>query len=198
MRSIYRSASLLFLLTIALFALTGCGSKDPRPAPGDTVIGSPYGSSQDGFISGDNVYSEQLRAEQLNANGLTPRGDASSYLNNVAGASDAHESIYFGFDQYSVAPDQRAKLEEVANYLRSNPSVRIVCEGHTDWFGTVEYNLGLGDRRASAVKNYLVQLGIPASRIESLSLGKLEAAEGASKGDQAAINDRRVDIVLAR
>ncbi len=80
--------------------------------------------------------------------------------------------VYFDFDKYNVRGDQRAALDQNATILRDNPKVVIKIEGHCDERGTVEYNLALGDRRASAVKKYLTDLGIPADRIETISYGK--------------------------
>ena len=71
----------------------------------------------------------------------------------------------FGFDSSAVGDSGRTTLQEVAAYLEENPSHGILVEGHCDWYGTSEYNLALGDRRAGSVNDYLSTLGHrPAAR----------------------------------
>ncbi len=111
------------------------------------------------------------------------------------GPQNVMDSIYFGFDQYSIPSAERAKVDAAADYLRSNPGARIIAEGHTDAIGTSEYNNGLSDRRANSVKTYLEQLGINGGRVEVLAMGELQADQGATKGSAATAQDRRVDII---
>jgi peptidoglycan-associated lipoprotein len=90
---------------------------------------------------------------------------------------------YFDFDKADIRPDARDALAKTAEFLRNYPSVRVTIEGHCDERGSTEYNLGLGDRRAAAVKKYIVSLGISADRISTVSYGKekpfcMESNEG--------------------
>ena len=84
----------------------------------------------------------------------------------------AGDRVYFAFDSAELSPEARATLDKQAEWLKHHPSVRVIIEGHTDERGTREYNLALGERRANAVKNYLVALGIAPERIETISYGK--------------------------
>ncbi len=79
---------------------------------------------------------------------------------------------YFDFNKADIRPDARTALAQTAQYLRNYPTERVTVEGHCDERGSTEYNLALGDRRASAVKQYLVSLGISADRINTVSFGK--------------------------
>ena len=79
---------------------------------------------------------------------------------------------YFDFDKADIRPDVREALSQTAEYLKANSSIRVTIEGHCDERGSTEYNLGLGDRRAAAVKEYLVSLGISADRMNTVSFGK--------------------------
>jgi peptidoglycan-associated lipoprotein len=79
---------------------------------------------------------------------------------------------YFDFNKADVRPDARQALTKTADFLRNYPQFRVTVEGHCDERGSTEYNLALGDRRASAVKQYLVSLGISADRISTVSFGK--------------------------
>jgi peptidoglycan-associated lipoprotein len=79
---------------------------------------------------------------------------------------------YFDFNKADIRADARTALAQTAQYLRNYPTERVTIEGHCDERGSTEYNLALGDRRASAVKQYLVSLGISADRINTVSFGK--------------------------
>ncbi len=79
---------------------------------------------------------------------------------------------YFDLDKADIRPDAREALSHDAQFLRNYPQVKVTIEGHCDERGSTEYNLGLGDRRASAVKQYLVSQGISADRINTVSFGK--------------------------
>jgi len=79
---------------------------------------------------------------------------------------------YFDFDKADIRADARDALAKTAEFLRNYPSIKVTIEGHCDERGSTEYNLGLGDRRAAAVKNYIVSLGISKDRISTVSFGK--------------------------
>jgi len=82
------------------------------------------------------------------------------------------KEIYFAFDKHDLSTDARATLQGNSVWLKKNPAARIEIEGHCDERGTSEYNLALGAKRAQAAKDYLVTLGIPASRISTISYGE--------------------------
>ena len=79
---------------------------------------------------------------------------------------------YFDYDKADIRPDARVALSTTADFLKRHPSIKATIEGHCDERGSTEYNLGLGDRRASAVKQYLVSLGVSADRLNIVSFGK--------------------------
>jgi peptidoglycan-associated lipoprotein len=82
------------------------------------------------------------------------------------------QDVPFDFDSAVLLESARPVLDRTADWLRSYPTVTVLVEGHCDERGTVEYNLALGERRATAVYNYLVSLGIPANRLKTISYGK--------------------------
>src|SRR5262245_29426743 len=82
------------------------------------------------------------------------------------------QDAYFDLDKADIRSDGRAALAKSADFLRNYPQVKVVVEGHCDERGSTEYNLALGDRRAAAVKQYLVSLGIGQDRISTVSYGK--------------------------
>lgn len=91
-------------------------------------------------------------------------------------SSFVSEDIYFEYDSSALVPEARDVLKRKAEWLRSNPNVSVVIEGHTDERGTVAYNLALGERRAASAMAFMVDLGIPASRMTPVSFGKEKPA----------------------
>ena len=87
----------------------------------------------------------------------------------AAGISD---TVYFDYDKTTLRPDALPTLQRIAEWLKRYPAVQVRIAGHADERGTREYNLALGDRRATTVRSYLVSLGIPAERLETMSYGK--------------------------
>src|SRR6185436_12791213 len=79
---------------------------------------------------------------------------------------------FFDLDRADVRDDARPTLQRDADFLKRWASVQVTVEGHCDARGSAEYNLGLGSRRATAVKEYLVSLGVPTSRVQVVSKGK--------------------------
>ena len=82
------------------------------------------------------------------------------------------DTVFFDFDSHAIRADAQATLQKQAAWLAKYPQVRLVVEGHCDERGTREYNLALGDRRAYAVKEFLVCLGVDANRLTTKSYGK--------------------------
>lgn len=102
------------------------------------------------------------------------------------------ETVYFDFDEFVLTSETTQKLTNAATCIKSVPNRTVRLEGHTDPRGTEEYNLTLGENRASSVKRYLERLGVDAKRMRTLSKGKLEAT-GMSEPGWA--KDRRVDFI---
>ncbi len=88
-----------------------------------------------------------------------------------------YEDIYFEFDKSDLSAESQEILRGKAEYLKDNPDVLVIIEGHCDERGTNEYNLALGDRRASSAKAFLVNLGIAGSRLTSVSYGEERPAD---------------------
>jgi len=99
------------------------------------------------------------------AQGPVP-GSAEDFRVNVG------DTVHFALDQYGVQEDDKATLQKQASWLGRYPQVRVTVEGHADERGTREYNLALGARRANAVKEYLVSLGVSTARVDTISYGK--------------------------
>ncbi|MEO0882799.1 MAG: peptidoglycan-associated lipoprotein Pal [Pseudomonadota bacterium] len=98
------------------------------------------------------------------------------------------ERVYFDLDQWRLDDSDKAVLQRQAAWLQSYPNVRILVAGNCDERGTREYNLALGERRASIVRDYLVGLGVDQARIETVSYGKERPIDGGSNEAAWALN----------
>lgn len=159
-------------IALALVALAACSKKPPEtlpPSPTETpapVVDAPGGP------------------------GYAP-GSQEDFVANTQG-----DTIYFDLDQYDVDSQDRVILDSQAGWLRQHANVRITIEGHADERGTREYNLALGGRRANAAKDYLVSLGIPVSRISTISYGKERPKALGSDESAWAQNRRAVTVTV--
>jgi len=102
-------------------------------------------------------------------------------------------TVYFGFDKYTVDSKERAKLDAISGQAQNT---KLIIAGYTDQFGTEEYNLGLSDRRAQSVREYLVKVGSTETNIEVLALGEQEADKNATGRDSGS-RDRKAIVVDA-
>jgi peptidoglycan-associated lipoprotein len=109
--------------------------------------------------------------------------------------AQAGDRVFFAYDRSDITPEGRATLEKQAAWMKKNASVTVTIEGHADERGTREYNLALGERRANAVKNVLIALGIPAQRVSTISYGKERPAVVGSTEAAWAQNRRGVTVV---
>jgi len=146
----------------AFLMLAACSS---TPDPG---AGGPGGPSGPGGIS-------------------SSRGGPGSQQDLAATAGDR---VYFAYDRTEISSEAQQILHRQSDWLRRYPNVSVTIEGHCDERGTREYNLALGERRAQAVKNVLVALGIPAARVSTISYGK-ERPEIPHSDDQSYAQNRR-------
>ncbi len=141
---------LLFaVLATSVTIMSGCRSK-----PSADMMGS----------ADDNLYGDPLMGDiPLNADnmGLPTDGDRSLF-----------DPVYFAYDSSQVNPEEAAKVEAVAKYLNKGKAQGVIIEGHGDERGSREYNLALGERRALAVRDYLINLGVDASIIQTKSFGE--------------------------
>lgn len=105
----------------------------------------------------------------------------------------ASDTIYFDFDKSTIGGDQRGKLQAVADWFKANPGDSLFLAGHADKRGTPEYNRALGERRALAVREYLVGLGLPAASLYTNSYGSDRPAVDGDT-EEAYAKNRRVEI----
>lgn len=185
---------------IALFALAavfaaGCSPSNP-----------PSGYDKDGNPIYDNPYGKNVANTDLiqdagtgagNADGLNSRGKAGGWSDPANGFTGGPESIpegaklcviLFGFDKYSVESGERAKIDASLAAMKGK---RIAAFGYTDFFGTEDYNLGLSDKRANSVKEYVAQIG--GGEADVRAYGEQFAKQSGDKNSVA--DDRKVILV---
>ena len=115
-------------------------------------------------------------------------------MGSDSGNIEGLQTVNFGYDQSSLTASARKILAGNAGWIKNNSNLTIQIEGHCDSRGSIEYNLSLGERRAKAVKNYLVSLGIDGKRMTIISYGKEKLlAQGDSESDHT--RNRRANFV---
>jgi len=137
---------------------------------------------------------EQKPADQGAQTGTGQAGPAMTGAANEQ-MKKVGDRIFFAFDRSDITPESRATLQRQAQLLQQNPSWTVTIQGHCDERGTVEYNLGLGERRANATRQALIALGVAANRVQIISYGK-ERPEVVGHNEQAWAQNRRAVTVV--
>lgn len=197
----FQATSLLVLFALVL---SGCAKKDGpqttlnRNSGASDVGANGPGSSANGFNQGEefSALGTPLRGDFGNEDLLAPRDSALEGFSDPLNTIRPFDPVLFGFDQYNLTAEERPKLQEIAEFMKSNLNARLLIEGYCDWKGTPEYNKSLGDRRATTVKNYLIELGGDSSRIETVSIGDETAIPNADSAQ--ARQDRRAAFVVTK
>ncbi len=160
-----------------LFLVSACSSTDDASMEEQATVGQEGTSGPLNEIYGGE-----------NQQGAAP-GTQADFVVNVG------DRVFFGYDQYDLTQEARDILGRQATWLNQYANLRITVEGHADERGTREYNLALGERRANAVKSYIVALGVDASRITTVSYGKERPAVPGSNETAWSQNRRGVTVV---
>lgn len=128
-----------------------------------------------------------------------PKGDAAKRLGyfvvSTPNGDYTFYDVHFDYDKYNLSAEDREALSKYAKWFGENPKYVVLIEGHCDDRGTVEYNLALGERRAEAVSKYLIDLGVGAARIKTVSYGEEFPLDAAQTEDAYAKNRRAHFIV---
>lgn len=173
----FMKLKLLSVVSVALLA-SACATGYDESAVGD---GANNGL---GSASGSGTTDTQV------SDFGTDLGAAQAALDSEVGSK-----VYFGYDSSQLSAEARSTLEKQAEWLKTHGSLKIVVEGHADERGTREYNLALGERRATAAKNYLTALGVDTSRVRIVSYGK-ERPEALGSNEESWAKNRRAATVI--
>ena len=180
--------------------LPGSGEREVSPRISTTYTATAVGDGGTATASARVTVTDPAAAS-----GATRERTTSGASNAAIAAEFARyfPSVYFALDRSDLGSGEQEKLRKAAEWLQQerNRTIQFRLEGNCDPRGTAEYNLGLGDRRARAVRDFLVSLGIDANRMEVISYG-LEKAQGSSEGSPGRApswaNDRRADTIYLR
>ena len=120
---------------------------------------------------------------------------AATQMSDAEKLAQVGNTVYFGFDSSELAAEAQAILDRQAAFLNVNPTMVVIIEGHADERGTREYNLALGDRRAVAVRDYLLAKGLNAARVRTVSYGKERPAVSGSNEGSWEFNRRAATVL---
>ncbi|HAS6761845.1 peptidoglycan-associated lipoprotein [Vibrio parahaemolyticus] len=163
------------LIALPVMAMTACSSSDDA-------------ASNTGAATNNNAAAETTVATPIDQSGqLTEQELKEQALRET-------QTIYFAFDNSTIAGDYEEMLTAHASYLSKNPALKVTIEGHADERGTPEYNIALGERRAQAVANYLQALGVQADQISIVSYGE-EKPLLLGQSDEVYAKNRRAVLV---
>ena len=165
-----------FLVSILLMLFVAACATKPKDAADASGSGSSSTDSSDGNIT------------ETTGSGIVS-GSQEDLIVNVG------DRVFFGYDSSDLDSDALELLQDQVEWLKKNSDVSVTIEGHCDERGTREYNLALGEKRAQAVKNYLIGLGINPDRVSTISYGKERPAVVGSNDGAWAQNRRSVTIV---
>jgi peptidoglycan-associated lipoprotein len=190
--------NLLVAILLLTTAATGC-KKNPKNI-------TPVPNARPGLVGtegpGDMIDPNATRLTDNGAQGTDLGqlgGPAEPWLNaDEDRAALAEQSIYFDYDRSAIKVSEHGKLDEVATYMKSNQGVQLRIEGNCDERGTEEYNRALGERRAIAARDYLIQKhGVESGRVTTLSNGEDKPVD-LGKTEEAYARNRRDDFVILR
>jgi peptidoglycan-associated lipoprotein len=190
-------AKLVGALVLVLLAtqLVGCGwYLRPQCKP----CGPYYGNGAYGAGAGGDAYGRGPGGTNgWGANGANGEGvDGANKPRFEGEAKYMLDTVYFDFDQSNIRADQSVALERNLAWMKQNPKAPIRIEGHCDERGTEEYNFALGDRRADAVRQWMIDHGVDPSRMQSVSKGELEPADSGHEESAWSKNRRAEFLVL--
>ena len=159
----------LLLVASFLFVVSCAKHKDVSTTPGESTEAVEKAGQGDDQGTGG-ISEEEIAARERAAAEAEKQRQIEE--ERAAKQEFINENVYFGFDDSTLTKKAREILAEKVVWLRNNPDVDVVIEGHCDERGTKEYNMALGQRRAQSIKNYLVNAGIDPSRLETISYGE--------------------------
>lgn len=162
------------LLAAGAALLTACETASEIDAIASGASGSSATTSTTSTASSGSSDSSSSSSSSTSSSGASSDSTTSySYDTDPKTAFvKVGDRVLFGYDSSELDDDDRSILENQAKFLNQNPALKVTIEGHCDERGTREYNLALGEKRASAVKDYLISIGINSERISVVSYGK--------------------------
>ena len=144
-------------------------------------------------VAGDSASGSS--SSSATAAGTASSSTTATQMSDAEKLAQVGNTVYFGFDSSELDGEAQAALDRQAAFLNVNPTMVLIIEGHADERGTREYNLALGDRRAVAVRDYLLAKGLNAARVRTVSYGKERPAVSGSNEESWAKNRRSATVL---
>ena len=183
----------LIALAAVAFFVAACetASQTSTDSAGESSSSTASSSASTTASSGssDSSSSSSSSSSASSSNAADAKTSAEDALAKVG------NTVYFGYDSSALTDDAQATLMRQAGFLKGNPSMTVTIEGHCDERGTREYNLALGERRATAARDYLLAQGVNSARIRVISYGK-ERPVAAGSTESSWSKNRRAATVL--
>lgn len=177
-----RLFKMLPLLALIVLLASGCAKKVQEDEDGSYAVSETVTATEDAY---DSSYADTGIIEDEVKDSAY---DADAYADTQKQVE--LERIHFAFDKYDLDTNSRQILQNNALYMEQNPHTSIILEGHCDERGSDEYNLALGERRARAAAQYLINLGVESSRIRTISYGEEKPLNPASNEAAWRLNRR--------
>ncbi|HJV91252.1 MAG TPA: peptidoglycan-associated lipoprotein Pal [Holophagaceae bacterium] len=159
---------LLLTGALVLAATLACKKPEAAPAPAPAKAAPTVDNSA---AQAQAKAAEEAKARQV-AEEAARRAELAKKAAFDQAAAAALQDVHFDYDKSDIKAEERARLQKIADFLRAYPTAKLQIQGNADERGTAEYNLALGNRRASAALDYLHTLGVEGSRLSLISFGK--------------------------
>jgi peptidoglycan-associated lipoprotein len=175
------------LVTAIILAGAACQKKQ---------IGSEAGYGKSGVGGADSAGAGSRKGiGEQDLGSAAGRTGAGGAIGATERAALENEDIFFSYDSSALTSQAQEILRKKANFMKANPNIKVTIEGHCDDRGTNEYNLALGEARARSAKAFLVDLGIPAARMATISYGE-ERPSIKGQGEDTWAKNRRAHFVI--
>lgn len=187
-------------LTMAALSVVLVDACHKKPEPQPTPVTTAGGPNADSIREAQEAAARRAALEAAQRRRADSIAAAEAAARNSVGAAESMRAaltqvVHFDYDQSNIRPEDQAILDAKLPILQANPTVRLQIAGHTDERGSDEYNLALGERRASAAKRYLTEHGVNDSRLETISYGE-ERPVAQGHDESAWAQNRRDEFVI--
>ncbi len=182
-----RSKAILILAALAaMTAFVGCNKKttriEPQPEPQVEEV--------------DTTFTEPEPLEEIDTSDEVSFNEADLDAQREKEVRENLKTVYFEYNSFSLSPDMIEQLGVAAQYLMNNRNMRVLLEGHCDERGSAEYNMGLGENRARAVKDFMVNYGVQSLQVEITSWGKEKLVVNGCNEETCHGKNRRVEFTV--
>ena len=181
----------LCIASVVMLLFSGCAKKTATTGEAGTGVPLEQIQSQEQAGTGQGNIQEGV----VGSEGIREPGNKTAISEGRTSAPFL--PIYFDFDRYTIRPDMISRMEHNAKVMLDHPDIKVEIQGNCDERGTNEYNLALGEKRAKAARDYMVNMGVDPGRISIVSLGE-EKPLDPGHNEEAWAKNRRDDFIIYR